>query len=397
MSINLITDPVGNVTNAVFSVGYPAGGVSPESNSGEFTFPAGTTYPIYGFQVDVVGPGNFSSCTFTSGRGGLSYSVASGALAVQDSTTACGGLQPGTGESSNAAYGAVIPASGPVVQQVFEAVGVSMLAAAPLSNGQLQLWAVATNNTLLSEWKTTTSPGAPWSGWQAFPAPGAVRQIAAGDLSDGQPQLWAVTTDNKLFSQWKTTTSPGAPWSGWQAFPASGPVQQIAAGRLRMANFSCGRSQPTINSLASGKRQRAPMRHGAAGRLSRCPGRFSSFSAPCRTANFSCGRSQPTIRCLASGKQRRAPVRHGAAGRLSRLPARFSRLQPGTCRMANLSCGRSRPTINSLASGKQRRAPVRHGAAGRLSRRRPGSTDCSRAPVGWPTSAVGGHNQQSTF
>jgi len=113
MQIQLTTSS-GNVTSAAFSVTDPSGQVSPAT----FTFPAGALYPIYGFQVDIVGPGGGSSCTFTSpGAGTLTYSVSSGTLAVQDASTACGGLQPSTAESSNVVYGDVTPASGATVSQ----------------------------------------------------------------------------------------------------------------------------------------------------------------------------------------------------------------------------------------------------------------------------------------
>ena len=65
MQIQLATDFNGNVTTATFSVTDASGNVS----SFPFTFPAGAVYPIYGFQVDVVGPGGGSACTFTSGAG----------------------------------------------------------------------------------------------------------------------------------------------------------------------------------------------------------------------------------------------------------------------------------------------------------------------------------------
>ena len=113
MQIQLTTDASGNVTAATFSVTDPSGIVS----SHTFTFPTSAVYPIYGFQVDVVGPGSGAPCTFTSGAGTLSYSVSAGSLSVQNATTACGGPQPWTAETSNVVYGDVTPASGATVSQ----------------------------------------------------------------------------------------------------------------------------------------------------------------------------------------------------------------------------------------------------------------------------------------
>jgi hypothetical protein len=113
MQIQLTTDTSGNVTSAAFSVTDPSGNVSSTS----FTFPTGATYPIYGFQLDIVGPGGLAPCTFTSGAGTLTYSVSPGTLALQDASTACGGPQPGTGETSNVVYGDVTPAAGSTVSQ----------------------------------------------------------------------------------------------------------------------------------------------------------------------------------------------------------------------------------------------------------------------------------------
>ena len=113
MQIQLTTDSSGNVTAAAFSVTDPAGKVS----NAKFTFPAGAVYPIYGFQVDLVGPGGGAPCTFTSGAGTLTCSVSAGTLAVQNASTGCGGPQPGTAETSNAVYGDITPASGAKLSQ----------------------------------------------------------------------------------------------------------------------------------------------------------------------------------------------------------------------------------------------------------------------------------------
>ncbi|MGH9345179.1 MAG: hypothetical protein ACRD19_15645 [Terriglobia bacterium] len=113
MQIQLTSDVSGNVTRATFKVTDRSGHVS----SGQYTFAPGAIFPIYGFQVDIVGPGGGQSTTFTSGAGTLSYSVSQGTLAIQDASTGCGGSQPSTGEQSNTLYGEVTPASGATVSQ----------------------------------------------------------------------------------------------------------------------------------------------------------------------------------------------------------------------------------------------------------------------------------------
>lgn len=108
MQIQLTTDSIGNVTSVTFTVTDPSGNVS----TANFPFPAGAIFPIYGFQLDIVGPGGLAPCTLTSGAGTITYSISSGALALQTASTGCGGPQPGTGESSNVVYGDITPASG---------------------------------------------------------------------------------------------------------------------------------------------------------------------------------------------------------------------------------------------------------------------------------------------
>ena len=113
MQIQLTTDTSGNVTSAAFSVTDPSGNVSSTS----FTFPTGATYPIYGFQLDIVGPGGLAPMYLHVRRGHPDLLGVPGTLALQDASTACGGPQPGTGETSNVVYGDVTPATGSTVSQ----------------------------------------------------------------------------------------------------------------------------------------------------------------------------------------------------------------------------------------------------------------------------------------
>jgi hypothetical protein len=121
LSIALTTDPSHRVTKARFAVDLP--GAAEKSvildfpASVPFNFTTGNTgsvdaqFPIGGFQVNLVGPGNDSNATFTSGAGALGYSFPAGrSLSVQNGGVgaACG-QYPGarTGETSNILYGPV--------------------------------------------------------------------------------------------------------------------------------------------------------------------------------------------------------------------------------------------------------------------------------------------------
>jgi hypothetical protein len=122
VQIKLTTNSAGNVTSATFNYTDSSGSLSTAS----FTFPAGAIFPIYGFQVNLVGPGGRQGTTFISGAGTLTYSVSPGTLSQQTSSTSCGGPQPGTGEFSNAVYGAFKPASGATIEQSFRTAPLSM-------------------------------------------------------------------------------------------------------------------------------------------------------------------------------------------------------------------------------------------------------------------------------
>jgi len=114
---------------------------------------------------------------------------------------------------------------------------VSQVAAAPLSNGALQLWAVTSAGELFSTWKEAPDAHANWAPWQTFPAPATppvqVAQVAAARLSNGALELWAVSNQGELFSTWKETPDANADWVPWQSFPAlPEPVSQVTAAPL---------------------------------------------------------------------------------------------------------------------------------------------------------------------
>lgn len=117
LTIALTTDPSSHgVTAAKFSVQL-AGATE---RSVTLTFPGDAQFPIGGFQVNLVGPGNLAQALFTSGAGELTYSVSPGSLSVQNGGvgTACG-QYPGalTGETSNVVYDAVTPSTGATLSQ----------------------------------------------------------------------------------------------------------------------------------------------------------------------------------------------------------------------------------------------------------------------------------------
>jgi hypothetical protein len=93
------------------------------------------------------------------------------------------------------------------------------VAAAPLSDGRLQFWAVDTSGRIWSCWKTTTNPNSNWSSWAlqwtAQLPPFSANYVTAAQLSDGRLQFWAVDTTGKTWSCWKSTTDPNASWTAW--------------------------------------------------------------------------------------------------------------------------------------------------------------------------------------
>jgi hypothetical protein len=117
LTIGLTTDPSSQaVTQATFTVQLP--GAAEQYVT--LPFPAYARFPIAGFQVDLVGPGNGSTTTFTSGEGELTYSVSVGSLSILPGGvgSGCGQYADAvTGEHSNVQYGAVTPGSGPTVSQ----------------------------------------------------------------------------------------------------------------------------------------------------------------------------------------------------------------------------------------------------------------------------------------
>jgi hypothetical protein len=120
------------------------------------------------------------------------------------------------------------------------------LAVAPLGDGRLQFWVSTDQGQLLTTWKTTIDPDAPWVGWSDFltevgPLAGTVTDIAVAPLSDGRVELWVSTEQGQLLTAWKTAVDPDASWSLWSdALAESGPLPGIATA-VAVAPLSDGR------------------------------------------------------------------------------------------------------------------------------------------------------------
>jgi hypothetical protein len=121
---------------------------------------------------------------------------------------------------------------------------VASMAAAPLSDGRLEAWAVRDTGGLVSTWQVAPSSRADWAPWFDFLAyrpelPAPVSQVAMARLPDDRLEAWAVTTEGGLFSTWKVNTGANADWAPWfdvlayRSLPAGVPgVQQVAMAPL---------------------------------------------------------------------------------------------------------------------------------------------------------------------
>jgi hypothetical protein len=92
---------------------------------------------------------------------------------------------------------------------------VTQLAAAPLSDGRLRLWAVDTGGGIWSCSRTAHEPNSDWTDWALQAAPFHAAQIAAGRLSDGRLQLWAIDAGGGIWSCWKLTADANSAWTAW--------------------------------------------------------------------------------------------------------------------------------------------------------------------------------------
>jgi len=99
-------DSNGNITSATFTVtdsGTPVG--SPVT----VPVPSAYQFPIVAFQVNIVGPDNGSTATFTSGKGTITYESSSQLCVEGGLPDGCSGNGTPTGEKSTAKYGTIGP------------------------------------------------------------------------------------------------------------------------------------------------------------------------------------------------------------------------------------------------------------------------------------------------
>lgn len=137
------------------------------------------------------------------------------------------------------------------MQGGFRMTGASLVAAAPLSDGRLETWAVTPDGRLFSTWKVTTDSRSDWAPWFDFLAdrgglPAAVRQVAMAPLPDGRIESWAVTTNGGVFSTWKTSVDSNADWAPWFDFLAYRGALPAAAEQVAMARLSDGRLESWV-------------------------------------------------------------------------------------------------------------------------------------------------------
>ncbi len=94
------------------------------------------------------------------------------------------------------------------------------VAAVPLPQGGLQLFAIDAGHTIWSCWKATGTIGAAWEAWVRFP--GQAARITGGNLPGNIPQLWSIgVQDQKLYTCWKASAQPGAAWTAWSPMPGA--------------------------------------------------------------------------------------------------------------------------------------------------------------------------------
>ena len=124
--------------------------------------------------------------------------------------------------------------------------GARQVTAAALPDGRLQLWMTDGAGGLLTTWKTSPAPNAPWVAWSDFLAevgaiPTGVAQVAVGRLPDGRLELWAVDRAGGLFTSWKTNSSANAPWAGWADFIAEAGAVPAGVVQVAVAPLPDGR------------------------------------------------------------------------------------------------------------------------------------------------------------
>ncbi len=122
---------------------------------------------------------------------------------------------------------------------------ISPVAAAQLTDGAIQVFAVNKSGQLWSRWKVDSTPNCAWTDWslfQSFPAGGTLKFVFAIDLSDKRIQIWGIDDKGRIFSCWKQTTVRSSAWTPWTAFSTTG----ISGTPLSMGGASLSDNRPQI-------------------------------------------------------------------------------------------------------------------------------------------------------
>ena len=103
--------------------------------------------------------------------------------------------------------------------------GITKLATPVNKNGQLEVFAIGTDQALNHIWQTALNGGpnrTSWSNWAGLT--GGITEIATAVNQDGRIEVFAIGTDRALNHIWQT--SPGGPWSSWAGL--GGGITEIA-------------------------------------------------------------------------------------------------------------------------------------------------------------------------
>lgn len=116
-------------------------------------------------------------------------------------------------------------------------IGVKQTYAAPLQDGNMQVWAIDVDNHLWSCWQEEGSSLTKWTRFDMPPTTPIVKQFAAAQLWDGRLQLWAIDADDQLWTMWRYTPDPRY-WTYWYKFqPTNSRVKEVVATRLPNMNL----------------------------------------------------------------------------------------------------------------------------------------------------------------
>lgn len=95
------------------------------------------------------------------------------------------------------------------------------MTAAPLPDERVQLWGVDASpgdspTNIWTCYQEATDPNSLFSKWELFP--GRALMIAAAPLPDKRLQLWASASDGTLWTCYKKTIDPNSSFTEWETF-----------------------------------------------------------------------------------------------------------------------------------------------------------------------------------